>query len=121
MSRFASEHTRHSSAVGSLAGVVCSGIASAWLNIGARLTPLELGITVPLVLGRGLVSASGVSFPIVAPSLRHDVKVLQRFGSGHRSSGVWPEKHNANYLHFVPTRLISFYVMVRWILRDENT
>lgn len=34
-------------------------------------------------------SLSGVpSPPKLAPSLRHVVNVLQRFGSGHRSSGV---------------------------------
>lgn len=101
MSRFASEHTRHSSAVGSLAGVASSGIASAWLNTGAMVTALELGTPAPLVLGRELVSASGVSLTIIVPSLRHDVSVLQRFGSGQRSSGVWPGNHNTKHLYSV--------------------
>lgn len=77
MSRLASEHTRHSSAVGSPGG------ASAGASTAAA---------VPLGPARGGASLSGVpSIDRPVPSLRHVVSVLRRFGSGHRSNGVCPE------------------------------
>lgn len=78
VSRLASEQTRHSSVVGSLATSIVSVGAGAAAGVTA----------VPLVLA-ALVSASGViSPPNETPSFLQDFRVLQRFGSGHRSNGV---------------------------------
>lgn len=89
----ASEHTRHSSVVGSATGPMSTTagaspaadvLATGTTPLGPATLVLQLG-----TLARVSSTEASVGNP-VAPSLRHVVMVLYRFESGHRSSGVWP-------------------------------
>lgn len=91
VSRLASEQTRHSSAVGSEASEVVDVISVDDVDVvGAHEVDATEAAAVPLATAlNGLVSPSGVlSEPSPLPSFRQVVKVLQRFGSGHKSRGV---------------------------------
>lgn len=83
VSRLASEQTRHSSAVGS-EGTVAVGVTSA-LGAGDTVGATAVLPATLAVLGSPSEVLS-VANPV--PSLRQDVKVLHKFGSGHRSKGV---------------------------------
>lgn len=85
MSRLASEQTRHSSAVGSACAAGAGGSAAGGGGAGGAASGGLL--LAPAFKELGSLSAVP-SLPKPVPSLRHDVKVLQRFGSGHKSRGV---------------------------------
>lgn len=84
VSRLASEQTRHSSAVGSELG------NGSLLDVSGTVVLVEAVAALPDAPNE-LPSLSGVpSLVTPEPSFRQVVSVLRKFGSGHRSRGVWP-------------------------------
>lgn len=97
VSRLASEHTRHSSAVGSAVkeGSPLAGSAAAALVLATAALGPAAPAPAPAPAASAPPSLSGVSSLVTPePSLRHVVNVLRRLGSGHKSSGVCPEINN---------------------------